>query len=132
MMIFNMSTSYFHKKSFHYFDDYLMMNLTLRKNICTFSLFLPNELIICLLYIYLCIYFIIVYFSMVECLFMFFPLFTINHPPIEFKAQSMEIYINIIFLFIFIVLNVIACLMGCTMPIAYQMFESLRSRVLGV
>jgi len=29
MMIFNMSISYFHKKSFHYFDDYLMMNLTL-------------------------------------------------------------------------------------------------------
>jgi len=26
---FNMSTSYFHKNWFHYFDDYLMMNLTL-------------------------------------------------------------------------------------------------------
>jgi hypothetical protein len=25
MMIFNMSTSYFHKISFHYFEDYLMM-----------------------------------------------------------------------------------------------------------
>jgi hypothetical protein len=24
MMIFNMSTSYFHKFSFHYFEDYLM------------------------------------------------------------------------------------------------------------
>jgi hypothetical protein len=29
MMIFNMSTSYFHKISFHYFEDYLMMKLTL-------------------------------------------------------------------------------------------------------
>jgi hypothetical protein len=29
MMIFNMSTSYFHKKPFHYFEDYLMMKLTL-------------------------------------------------------------------------------------------------------
>jgi len=39
MMIFNMSTSYFHKVSFHYFEDYLMKKLTLdsqdwnRKNI---------------------------------------------------------------------------------------------------
>jgi len=30
MMIFNMSTSYFHKISFHYFGDYLMTKLTLR------------------------------------------------------------------------------------------------------
>jgi hypothetical protein len=30
MMIFNMSTSYFHKFSFHYFEDNLMMKLTLR------------------------------------------------------------------------------------------------------
>jgi hypothetical protein len=29
MMIFNMSISYFHKISFHYFEDYLMMKLTL-------------------------------------------------------------------------------------------------------
>ncbi len=29
MMIFNMSTSYFHKFSFHSFEDYLMMNLTI-------------------------------------------------------------------------------------------------------
>jgi hypothetical protein len=29
MMIFNMSTSYFHKISFHYFEDYLMTKLTL-------------------------------------------------------------------------------------------------------
>jgi hypothetical protein len=29
MMIINMSTSYFHKISFHYFEDYLMMKLTL-------------------------------------------------------------------------------------------------------
>jgi hypothetical protein len=29
MMIFNMSTSYFQKKSFNYFEDYLMTNLTL-------------------------------------------------------------------------------------------------------
>jgi hypothetical protein len=29
MMIFNMSTSYFHKFSFHYFGDYLMTKLTL-------------------------------------------------------------------------------------------------------
>ncbi len=29
MMIFNMSTLYFHKFSFHYFEDYLMMKLTL-------------------------------------------------------------------------------------------------------
>ncbi len=28
-MIFNMWTSYFHKNSFHYFDNYLMMKLTL-------------------------------------------------------------------------------------------------------
>jgi hypothetical protein len=28
MIIFNMSTSYFHKISFHYFEDYLMTNLT--------------------------------------------------------------------------------------------------------
>jgi len=28
-MIFNMSTSYFHKISFCYFEDYLMMKLTL-------------------------------------------------------------------------------------------------------
>jgi hypothetical protein len=28
-MIFNMSTSYFHKISFHYFEDYLMTKLTL-------------------------------------------------------------------------------------------------------
>jgi len=27
--IFNMSTSYFHKISFHYFGDYLMTKLTL-------------------------------------------------------------------------------------------------------
>jgi hypothetical protein len=30
MMIFNMLTSYFHKISFHYFEDYLMTKLTLR------------------------------------------------------------------------------------------------------
>jgi hypothetical protein len=29
MMIFNMLTSYFHKNSFHYFQDDLMMKLTL-------------------------------------------------------------------------------------------------------
>jgi len=29
MMIFNMSTSYSHKISFPYFEDYLMMKLTL-------------------------------------------------------------------------------------------------------
>jgi len=29
VMIFNTSTSYFHKFSFHYFEDYLMMELTL-------------------------------------------------------------------------------------------------------
>jgi len=29
-MIFNMSTSYFHNISFHYFEDYLMTKLTLR------------------------------------------------------------------------------------------------------
>jgi hypothetical protein len=29
MMIFNISTSYFHKISFHYFEDYLMIKLTL-------------------------------------------------------------------------------------------------------
>jgi hypothetical protein len=57
MMIFNMSTSHFHKNSFHYFDDYLMSNLTLGYGICTFSLCLPNELIICLFNIYFCIYF---------------------------------------------------------------------------
>jgi hypothetical protein len=28
MMIFNMSTSYFHKISFPYFEDYLMTKLT--------------------------------------------------------------------------------------------------------
>jgi hypothetical protein len=28
-----MSSSYFHKKSFHYFEDYLMTNLTLREGI---------------------------------------------------------------------------------------------------
>ncbi len=27
---FHMSTSYFHKISFHYFEDYLMMKLALR------------------------------------------------------------------------------------------------------
>jgi len=31
MLIFNMSTSYFHNNSFHYFDDYLMTKLTLGK-----------------------------------------------------------------------------------------------------
>jgi len=30
MMIFNMSTSYFHINLFHYFEDYLMMKLTSR------------------------------------------------------------------------------------------------------
>ncbi len=30
MMIFNMSTSYFHKISFHYFEDYLMTQTDLR------------------------------------------------------------------------------------------------------
>jgi hypothetical protein len=29
MMIFNMSTSYLHKFSFYYFEDYLMTKLTL-------------------------------------------------------------------------------------------------------
>jgi hypothetical protein len=29
VMIFNMITSYFHKISFHYFEDYLMTKLTL-------------------------------------------------------------------------------------------------------
>jgi hypothetical protein len=29
IMIFNISTSYFHKFSFHYFEDYLMTRLTL-------------------------------------------------------------------------------------------------------
>jgi len=29
MLIVNMSTTYFHKISFHYFEDYLMMKLTL-------------------------------------------------------------------------------------------------------
>jgi hypothetical protein len=28
-MVFHTSTSYFHKKSFHYFKDYLMMKLNL-------------------------------------------------------------------------------------------------------
>ncbi len=32
-MIFNMSTSYFHKFSFHYFEDYLIMKLTLGKKV---------------------------------------------------------------------------------------------------
>jgi hypothetical protein len=27
MMIFNMLTSYFHKNSFHYFEDYLMIKM---------------------------------------------------------------------------------------------------------
>jgi hypothetical protein len=31
MMVFNIWSAYFHKKSFHYFKDYLMMNLTLVK-----------------------------------------------------------------------------------------------------
>jgi hypothetical protein len=30
MMIFNMSTSYFQKKSFHYFDNYLIDETDLR------------------------------------------------------------------------------------------------------
>jgi hypothetical protein len=30
MMIFNMSSSYFHKISFHYFEDYLMTQTDLR------------------------------------------------------------------------------------------------------
>jgi hypothetical protein len=29
MMILNMPTPYFHKTSFHYFEDYLMTKLTL-------------------------------------------------------------------------------------------------------
>jgi len=29
IMTFNMPTSYFHKISFHYFEDYLMTKLTL-------------------------------------------------------------------------------------------------------
>jgi hypothetical protein len=29
MMILNISTSYFHNNSFHYFEDYLMTKLTL-------------------------------------------------------------------------------------------------------
>jgi hypothetical protein len=29
IMIFNMAASYFHKNSFHYFEDYLIMKLTL-------------------------------------------------------------------------------------------------------
>jgi hypothetical protein len=29
MMILNILTSYLHKNSFHYFEDYLMMKLTL-------------------------------------------------------------------------------------------------------
>ncbi len=29
MMIFKISTSYFHEISFHYFENYLMMKLTL-------------------------------------------------------------------------------------------------------
>jgi hypothetical protein len=32
-MIFNMSTSYFHKISIHYFEDYLMTKLTLETNL---------------------------------------------------------------------------------------------------
>jgi hypothetical protein len=35
MMIFNMSTSYFRKISFRYFEDYLMMKLTLGQGIPT-------------------------------------------------------------------------------------------------
>ncbi len=31
MMVFNTWISYFHKNSFHYFKDYLMMNLILVK-----------------------------------------------------------------------------------------------------
>ncbi len=31
MIVFNMAMSYFQKKSFHYFEDYLMMKLTLGK-----------------------------------------------------------------------------------------------------
>jgi len=34
MIIFNMSTSYFHKISFHYFEDYLMSKLTLGQGSC--------------------------------------------------------------------------------------------------
>jgi len=33
MMIFNMTTSYFHKISFHYFEDYVMMKLSLGEGI---------------------------------------------------------------------------------------------------
>ncbi len=33
MMVFNTWISYFHKKSFHYFKDYLMMKLTLVEGI---------------------------------------------------------------------------------------------------
>jgi hypothetical protein len=32
-MIFNMPTSYFHKFSFHYCEDYLIMKLTLGKKV---------------------------------------------------------------------------------------------------
>jgi hypothetical protein len=38
MMIFNNATSYFNKNSFHYFEDYLMMKLTLGNGIDTLGL----------------------------------------------------------------------------------------------
>jgi hypothetical protein len=38
MMIFNMSTSCFHKNSFHYFEDYLMTKLIFRVKVFGFTL----------------------------------------------------------------------------------------------
>jgi hypothetical protein len=40
MVIFNMSTLYFHKISFHYFEDSLMMKLTLGYGIVQLALVL--------------------------------------------------------------------------------------------
>jgi hypothetical protein len=56
--------------------------LTFNYNIFIFLLCFPNELIICLLYIYLHTYCIIMNLYIGVHLFMFFPLFTINHPPL--------------------------------------------------
>jgi hypothetical protein len=41
MMIFNMSISYFHKILFHYFEDYLTMNLTLKQGNMFIRFFSP-------------------------------------------------------------------------------------------
>jgi hypothetical protein len=94
-------------------------------NILIFNFFLPNDLITCLLYIYLHNYYIIMYLYIGVCLFMFFPFFTINYPPpLHRVSLGHRVWRFTSTLYIYIYSHV----WWSTMPIAHRIVGGLRSR----